>query len=377
LSANISLNDAAAARVWFTDVIEPLADSFDPANVDRYVRLFAEVLSQIDQTSAESIVSRYGRIRRPRRFSGADPADVFVLSRVTLGADAAITSVLLDAAKRRFPNARIWFAGSAKGYELFVSDSRILHVPVTYNRTGSLLERIAASRSLADQLDRPDSIVLDPDSRLTQLGLVPACAEDRYFFLETRASDESGTLGDLASRWAARTFGIEGAGAWLAPPAPEVAVDITVSLGVGGNPAKRLPDPFERELLVALAETGRTVLVDQGAGGEESERVIRASAGLANIRLFEGSFARFASAIKASRVYVGYDSAGQHAAAACGTPLITIFAGYPNERFVERWRPSGPGLVSVLRAGTMPPAETIRKILDFLSSAHASSTRCV
>jgi hypothetical protein len=28
---------------------------------------------------------------------------VFVLSRVTLGADVAVTSVLLDAAKRRFP----------------------------------------------------------------------------------------------------------------------------------------------------------------------------------------------------------------------------------------------------------------------------------
>ncbi len=365
MSANISLNDAAAARAWFADVIEPLADSFDPANVDRYVHLFAEVLSQIDQTSAESIVSRYVRVRHPRRFSGPDPADVFVLSRVTLGADAAITSVLLDGAKRRFPNARIWFAGSLKGHELFASDPRVLHVPVAYNRTGSVLERIAASRSLTDQLDRPNSIVLDPDSRLTQLGLVPACAEDRYFFLETRASDAHGTLGDLASRWIAQTFDVEGARAYVAPPPPEVTADITVSLGVGGNPAKRLPDPFERELLVALAGAGRRVLVDQGAGGEESERVIRASAGLPNIRLFEGSFARFAAAIRASRVYVGYDSAGQHAAAACGIPLIALFAGYPNERFVERWRPSGPGPVSVLRADKMGRTEVIARVMEF------------
>ena len=36
-----------------------------------------------------------------------------------------------------------------------------------------------------------------------------------------------------------------------APPA-----DITVSLGVGENPAKRIDEEFERELMRLLAETG-------------------------------------------------------------------------------------------------------------------------
>ena len=35
---------------------------------------------------------------------------------------------------------------------------------------------------------------------------------------------------------------------------------------------------------------------------------------------WEGSFAGFAAIIAASRLYVGYDSAGQHVAAACGVP---------------------------------------------------------
>ena len=38
---------------------------------------------------------------------------------------------------------------------------------------------------------------------------------------------------------------------------------------------------------------------------------------------------------------MGYDSAGQHVAAACGVPLISIFAGFPVPRMFDRWRPKG------------------------------------
>jgi ADP-heptose:LPS heptosyltransferase len=41
-------------------------------------------------------------------------------------------------------------------------------------------------------------------------------------------------------------------------------------------------------------------------------------------------------------LYVGYDSAGQHVAAAAGVPLISIFTGYPCERMLARWRPNTP-----------------------------------
>jgi ADP-heptose:LPS heptosyltransferase len=66
-------------------------------------------------------------------------------------------------------------------------------------------------------------------------------------------------------------------------------------------------------------------------------------------------------------VYVGYDSAGQHVAAACGIPLITIFAGYPNERFFERWTPSGAGRIDVFPAERATPAELLRQIAAAIS----------
>jgi hypothetical protein len=359
------LDDEATARAWFTEVIEPLADSFEAANVTRYVQLFSEVLEQVDpRLRQQDVVDRYQRIRQPRVFTGPDPEDVFVLSRVTLGADVAITSVALDAAKQRFPDSRIWFVGSEKGFELFASDWAYQHAAVPYNRTGSVRDRVAASQALREMLDRPNAIVIDPDSRLTQLGLVQVCPESQYFFWESRGSDEPGTLSQMAARWLGQTFGVADTKAFIAPPPIEVrnVPDITVSLGVGENARKRVADPFERMLMEALTAIG-TVLVDEGAGGEEADRVAAATAGLPNVQRFQGSFAGFAARIAVSRSYVGYDSAGQHAASASGVPLATAFAGYPNERFVERWQPSGPGRIAIFRAPEYEPESLVEQII--------------
>jgi ADP-heptose:LPS heptosyltransferase len=91
---------------------------------------------------------------------------VYVLSRITLGADVAVTSVLLDAAKRRYPDAEIVFVAPRKNYELFQADPRVRHLPAPYPRGGMLMERLRASASLWFD----DGPVIDPDSRLTQLG---------------------------------------------------------------------------------------------------------------------------------------------------------------------------------------------------------------
>ncbi len=124
----------------------------------------------------------------------------------------------------------------------------------------------------------------------------------------------------------------------------------TVSFGVGENPAKRVADPFEEELLRRLP---RPILIDKGAGGEEAERVERAvaKAGGEGIVMWDGSFAGFAAHIQRSRLYVGYDSAGGHVAAACGVPLISIFAGSVSERMFQRWRPTGAGKIEIIRPG--------------------------
>ena len=134
---------------------------------------------------AAALEARYQRVRRVRAVS-MEPQHVFVLSRVTLGADVAVTSVLLDAAKRRFPRARIVFVGPLKNFELFAGDARLEHAPVEYQR-GSLRDRLAVWSELRALCDAADALVLDPDSRLTQLGLLPICPDERYHLFESRA----------------------------------------------------------------------------------------------------------------------------------------------------------------------------------------------
>jgi len=336
--------EETCARALFGILVEGLADRFEPALCDAYARLFAHAVAAEDpEWDTVSLVARYERVRHPRAITGK-PRRVFVLSRVTLGADVAITSVLLAAAKRRFPHAEIAFVGPRKNYELFAGDPHIHHVPLEYPR-GSVRERLRAGRELRELLTAPDSVVIDPDSRLTQLGLLPVCGEERYYFFESRAykSESAHGLPELASEWAREIIGVGGAKPYIAlGRTPGKVAAITVSLGVGDNTAKRLPDPFERELLTLLASTGLALVVDTGAGGAEAERV-GAAVAAAGVRAatWEGSFAGFASMIAASRLYVGYDSAGQHVAAACGVPLISIFAGFPAPRFFDRWSPAG------------------------------------
>jgi len=242
------------SEALFRVVAEGLADRFEPTLCDIYAALFAEAIAPGESAA---LVERYRRVRIPRAVEGR-PRRVFVLSRVTLGADVAVTSVILDAAKRRFPDAAVYLAGPRKNWELFAADPRIGHLPIDYRR-GTLRERLAAWPELRAALAEPDSIVIDPDSRLTQLGLLPVCPEERYYFFESRAygGDGDDALPELTRRWAAQTFGIADAKAYVAPldeiPEPDIAI-VTISMGVGDNAAKRIPDPFEEELLRLLAK---------------------------------------------------------------------------------------------------------------------------
>ena len=348
-----ALLEDACGQALFGILAEGLADRFEPALCEVYADLFAPAIPGAD-------AARYRRVRRPRAVT-AEPQTVFVLSRITLGADVAVTSVLLDAAKQRFPRARIVFVGPSKNHQLFAADPRIAHAEVAYRR-GALQERIAVRHHLETLLSAPGALTIDSDSRLTQLGLVPVCPEDRYHLFESRAygGATGASLPQLAAAWAEETFGIAGAKPYVAlADAPAHRGAITVSLGVGENPAKRLPDPFEENLLALLAESGLEICIDKGAGGEEAARVERAVA-RSGVRptFWDGSFAGFAAIIAAARLYVGYDSAGQHVAAAAGVPLVSIFAGFPAPRMFDRWRPTG----KVIRVDHPDPAETIARV---------------
>lgn len=321
---------------FFRKVVEPLADSFDPANVARYVEIMRE-------WNVKPV---------PIRLTPPQKADaVYVLSRVTLGADIKITSIILDAMKRRFPEASIVFVAGRKSGELFEADPRIEHLETEYPRTGPVSERIAFGQTLRSKFD--SGIVIDPDSRMTQLGLIEVCKPESYFHFPSRSIGGAGleNLTDLTNRWLQESFGVTG-NAYVAPTPVRIDVEhpaAAISLGVGQNENKRIAGDFEANLIRELGARYKTLWIDRGAGGEEAQRVTTAveAAGV-NAKFWEGSFAGFVSIISQCDFYTGYDSAGQHAAASLGIPLVTYFIGAPSEVFRARWSPKGPGPVELI-----------------------------
>ena len=320
-------------RAFLSIVVERLGDLFEPRLCAVYDRLFRDVIHRIAPELAPRI-----RPEGPGSRITVDAHRVYVLSRVTLGADVAVTSVLLDAAKRRYPEAQIFFVGPRKNYELFEADPRVAHLPAPYARSGALRDRLAASAVL--WID--DGIVLDSDSRLSQLGALSVCEEANYFWFESRSygGEGLGRLPDLAGAWAKEIFGVDGARPYIAPLAsPLPRVDITVSLGVGENPAKCMGSDFEKELLLLLASTGASILVDKGGSDEERQRVEAALQPA--MFTHDGPFAPFAARVADSKLFVGYDSAAGHVASACGVPLISVASGFASDRAAGRWRPKG------------------------------------
>jgi hypothetical protein len=347
---------------FFRVVIEGLADSFDAADVAAYEGLMR---AWIPEAPAVTPVV-------PERVDV-----VYVLSRVTLGSDIKITSGLLDGLKNRFAEARIALVGSRKTAELFAADSRVEHLEANYPRSDSVSARLRFAYELRERLQAAHRIVVDPDSRMTQLGLIPVCEPELYFRFPSRSAEPESAddLSRIARRWLERTFGDAGSSrlSYIAPERVEVSGEgprAAVSLGVGGNETKRVGGDFEARLIRSLAERYRTVWVDRGAGGEEAVRVtaaVEASGATERVRFWEGSFAGFASVISQSDLYVGYDSAGQHAAAACETPLITVFAGAPSGRFQQRWMPFGAGKRVVIEADGLSVADVHKRLIHSLS----------
>jgi ADP-heptose:LPS heptosyltransferase len=343
---------------FFRIVIESLSDSFDASQVEIYEHLMRVWIPQARPGVAVPVV--------PRRVE-----TVYVLSRVTLGSDIKITSAILDAMKRRFADARIVLVGGRKSAELFAADLRLEHLEADYPRSGPVSARIGFAHELRDRLATGHRIVVDPDSRMTQLGLIPVCEPENYFHFPSRTAggESSANLTELTNGWLKKTFGTSGE-AYVAPET--VSIDhqgpvASVSLGVGGNEIKRVGNVFEAGLIRMLADRYRTVWVDRGAGAEEAQRVTAAASGVADrVRFWEGSFAGFASIIAQSHFFAGYDSAGQHAAAAAGIPLIAIFAGAGSKRFRDRWAPYGPGPAFVMDADEVPPdlllGELVRRL---------------
>lgn len=412
--AALSPDPAAAAeatRCIFSDLVEPWSDSFEPQACNDYLDFMAEcllidgrlavnpaaaALRAMGLASAEKLRARTSGLRSPKP-AGFPPdrmRKALVLSRVTLGADIAVSGIVVEAAQRAYPRAAVEFVGGEKSAAFFAENPRVSLRRVPYARGAPLADRLRVwlemRRAVAEAvagLPRDAYVVLDPDSRLTQLGLLPALDNDaNYRFFESRSYGGQGgePLGRLTARWCAEILpGVDARGLQPQPALPRGDMErgrklreasskplAAVSLGVGERESKSLSAAFEDRLLEMLRQAGYGILLDFGAGGAEAaraeERVRRfrgstAAFGHASADLvtWRGSLSAFGGGIAACDAYVGYDSASAHLAAALGAPVVEVFAGAPSERMRRRWTPTGPAPVTVIPAEADSPEESI------------------
>lgn len=427
-------------HVIFSDLVERLSDSFDSRSVALYDRIFAQIiefcrrlptgkpldamLGRFGMRAERDLLDRKKRIKRPAAFPRSRRAAVkkiFVLSRVTLGAEVAVTSLILKKMKAAFPRADVVLLAPAQMKELLGGDAKITIRAVPYARRGRLLERLQAWIDLVDLLDQErrgllpgEYLIVDPDSRLTQLGLLPVTEDDAgYYFFESRSFKKPALprIGQLTARWLSDLFGPGNHALYpyvtLLPEHARFGRTLcqrirlggerhvaAVSFGVGDNARKRISNAFETELLSALLDDGSRIVLDKGVGDEverangiiaalrdrgrnvvevEEGATPKGSAGerlRCDVLAWRGGVGVFSALIAASDLYLGYDSAFQHVAAALGVPVIDIFADLRNPLFVSRWEPYTRGTVKTVKAG--PPLE---KTLGRVLAAHREIKR--
>ena len=397
-----------ATRAIFGEIVEPWADSFEPDLAVRYVAFMCEAvfapgspivstLHDLGLRTPAELRRRYERVRRCP-FGPSCDADavrrVVVLSRVTLGADIAVTGTVIDSVRRLCPGAGVSFVGPGKNADLLASGRSIEPKILSYDRQSTLGSRLAtwpAVRELVSEciagLPSQEWIVLDPDSRLTQLGLLPVAPDQGYYHFESRSApvDNPAPLSELAAQWSLGSRALSELDASDPRPARRVAVNgksyamadhpvraspgpvAAVSFGVGGREAKRLGGKFEDDLLELLRQAGYRIILDYGAGDDEerlTDERIGAFAGSvapldeftdrlegpANLNTWKGSLHGFGRWVAEADVFIGYDSAAAHLAAALAVPVIEVFAGAPSALMRKRWTPSGKGPTWVIPA---------------------------
>lgn len=405
----------AGIAALFAGVVEPLSDSFSVAGRALYARIFPRVCWRVSTRRDElratlatagvidetGLRGRYAAVRaaalRPDAATLPDaPRRIAVLSRVTIGADIALTSIALQRLRERFPHAELLLLGDAKLQGLFGGFPGLRVVAVPYRRRGPLGERLlswAAARAAVD--DAGCDLVLSPDSRVDQLGVLPMHADPaRHLLWENLQTGEPRPLAELLDAWCCALL----APAWgrralprVFPDAPTAALMrrlrdalgpapiAAVKLDHGGNPAKALPRAAELLLLRRLRERGWRVLIDRGFGAEElanSDALLDAlgwsaldldedgrigrpihdlapgALAHADIVRFHGSIAGWAAALSACGLSLSYDSVGQHLAAALGVPTVVAFTGYADPAFATAWAPQGAGRIAVVAIPT-------------------------
>ena len=343
------------------------------------------------------------RRARVREASPNVPPDrlrkVMFLSRVTIGADVALTSVLMEKMRAIAPQAsQVLLGPEARLKEIFGGDRLLRLRDIGYQRDGAVGARLTSWLNLIEViedetlgLDEAEFAIIDPDSRLTQLGLLPARSRpkllsfrDAKFRFEGNGKPERVGIDLVRFNLLLMVDESDRAFPWVAP--------LTDKLDTGRAVIERLRGTQEIVSLSSVLASGATrargcrailrrcsfrlfpegskLVIDEGSTIDEAHLVAEIAASLAagglvvakaseaspleftdtgvDVLIWQGGIGALAGLIAASDLYIGYDSAGQHIAAALGVPVLTVFVNNSTPRFAQRWRPFGQGPTAVL-----------------------------
>jgi ADP-heptose:LPS heptosyltransferase len=162
---------------------------------------------------------------------------------------------------------------------------------------------------------------------------------------------------------------------------------------VGENQLKRFGRDFEASLVARLIQEGATIILDKGASEDEMEAADALIADVTSVKggggrtqvveidepgnaiattsaqttpdilVWNGRIGMLAALIGECDLYIGYDSAGGHIAAALGIPCIGVFAGFGSRRFVDRWRPNGKAQSWLVAVDTLSGGREMKEVL--------------
>lgn len=404
----------AATATLFGTIIEKLCDDFSQRGVELANLVLVTILDSIRKTpeggqldtlltargfrNRTEILDHYQKLRNPAPLTAEKKARVkkiLILSRVTAGADIAITSIIMERFHRALPHAQLILIGPRHLGDLFGTLHYMGWRPFEYKNRGNLFDKMTSWPPLLAivqeehvGLNPGEMLLVDPDSRLSQLGLLPLLAEEYTYYFNSRALGEKSdlSLSALTHQWLNQFLEPEPfhyPRLTMADPGRHCQQFcarlreqgcrflILMNWGVGHNISKRIPDPFEERLLLALlAEPETIVLLDSGTSqrcGAQVQNLLTAARAQEIPTVFlqeeqlqpesvpfahgviglQGSLATLGACIAQADLFLGYDSCPQHLAAAVDTESIILFAGAPSPRFLARWRPDNPRLRAI------------------------------
>jgi ADP-heptose:LPS heptosyltransferase len=367
-----------ADNALYQQIIIPLCDDFTSRSTRLSLLILATLIQQAAKTrdkesrhalnrenlhNTEQLLDRLNRIQKNKVISTSYQQQIrkiCILSRVTIGADICITSVIIQRLHQQFPETPITVIGPNHLPQLF-NYPFLHHSSFTFNKKHSNGSRISHWLQLQQiisherqQLTGQEFLLIDPDTRLSQLGLLPLAPEYSTRILPSRI-DQSGSysLSKITNIWLDSILQTSGhcypALSLKTPttPAENTKFTIIVNFGVGQDQRKRISLQFEKELILYLIQLKDSrIILDSGKGeneinqAEAIEDFIREQPVSApSFHRIQDSIDVLAQHIRMAHLFIGYDSCSGHIATACQTPAVICFKGAPNSRFYARWLP--------------------------------------